>query len=196
MIPVIGGGPAGRLAAIRLARAGREVELIENRRIGGQCLHHGCMVICALSDVARLIQRARLLSELQVINGTFEVSFPHLLAEMQDIQKKIESVLDAETRDAGVAIRYESSGSVRGRDVYVNGEKVDAEAVIIATGSRPAVPDTAGTALPNVYNPHTLTRMHRLPERMAIIGCGVMGAEFAHVFNAFGTEVHLICRSG
>jgi len=56
MILVIGGGPAGRLAAMRLARAGREVTLAERGGLGGQCLHHGCMVVCALADVARTIR--------------------------------------------------------------------------------------------------------------------------------------------
>ncbi len=195
MIPILGGGPAGRLAAMRLAHAGRDVELIEERRIGGQCLHQGCMVICALSDVARLVRTARLLSDLQVIDTVPNVSFSRLVREMQEIQRKIEGVLDAETRSAGVTIRYGSSGTVRGRDVYVDGEKVEAEAAIIATGSRPRIPDVPGTALAGVYNPHTLGTMDRLPERMAIVGCGIMGVEFASIFHAFGSEVHLICRS-
>ena len=195
MIPVLGGGPAGRIAAIRLAHAGKEVELIEKRRIGGQCLHHGCMVICALSDVARLLRQSRMLSDLQVIDTAPNVSFPNLLREMQEIQKRIEGVLDAETRNAGVTIRYGSSGAVQGRDVLVDEEPVEAEAVIIATGSRPRIPDVPGLTLAGVFNPHTLSTMDRLPQRMAIIGCGIMGVEFAHIFHAFGAEVHLLCRS-
>ncbi|MDI6719161.1 MAG: NAD(P)/FAD-dependent oxidoreductase [Methanomicrobiales archaeon] len=195
MIPILGGGPAGRLAAMRLAHAGRDVELIEERRIGGQCLHQGCMVICALSDVARLIRTARMLADLQVLDAVPNVSFSRLLRGMQEIQEKIEGVLDAETRGAGVTIRYGSRGSVQGRDVYVNGERVEAEAAIIATGSRPRIPDIPGISLAGVYNPHTLATMERLPSRMAIVGCGIMGVEFAGIFHAFGSEVHLLCRS-
>ena len=53
MIAVLGGGPAGRIAAMQLGLAGREVTLVEKGGLGGQCLHHGCMVVCALNDIAR-----------------------------------------------------------------------------------------------------------------------------------------------
>ncbi len=59
MITVLGGGPAGRIASIRLASAGKEVQLIEQGGIGGQCLHFGCMPVCAMNDVARMIHSAR-----------------------------------------------------------------------------------------------------------------------------------------
>ena len=63
MIVVLGGGPAGRIASIRLATAGKKVTLVESGGksggIGGQCLHFGCMPVCALNDVARIISSAR-----------------------------------------------------------------------------------------------------------------------------------------
>ena len=64
MIVVLGGGPAGRIASIRLASAGKEVHLIENGGIGGQCLHFGCMPVCALNDTARHIHSARTFHDL------------------------------------------------------------------------------------------------------------------------------------
>ncbi|RPJ53341.1 MAG: NAD(P)/FAD-dependent oxidoreductase, partial [Methanobacteriota archaeon] len=195
MIGVIGGGPAGRIAAMRLAGAGKEVELLEKRRIGGQCLHYGCMVVCALNDAARLLESSRQLADLGVFDGVPRLSFPRLVSEMQVIQEKIERVLDAETKSAGVEIRYGVEGSVRGSQLRVDGVPVDAEAVIVASGSRPAVPDWPGTTLPKVYTPHTLASMDRLPEDIAVIGCGAMGVEFAHIFHAFGSNVHLLCRS-
>ncbi|MDD1639467.1 MAG: FAD-dependent oxidoreductase, partial [Methanomicrobiales archaeon] len=64
MIVVIGAGPAGRFGAMRLARAGREVTLVDRAGVGGQCLNHGCMVVCALSDVARTVRYARTMADL------------------------------------------------------------------------------------------------------------------------------------
>jgi len=68
MIVVIGGGPAGRLGAMHLAQAGMEVRLVEQRKIGGQCLHDRCMTICALNDVARLIEQTRTQKDLGILD--------------------------------------------------------------------------------------------------------------------------------
>jgi dihydrolipoamide dehydrogenase len=195
MILVIGGGPAGRLAAMRMARAGREVTLLERGGLGGQCLHHGCMVVCALADVARTIRYAGTLSELGVLDRPPRVSYPKLVGEMGKIQGTITRVLDAETREAGVACISPCEGSLEGRTALIDGKPVETEAVLAATGSRPAVPRVEGVDLPGVVTAHTLTAWKDLPARIAIVGGGVMAAEFAHIFHAFGAEVTILARS-
>ena len=97
MIVILGGGPAGRIASIRLASAGREVQLIEGGGIGGQCLHFGCMPVCALNDVARTIHSVREFQRLGVIDSPPTINFPKMLDEMHAIQSKIASVLDTST---------------------------------------------------------------------------------------------------
>ncbi len=101
MIVVLGGGPAGRIAAMHLSHAGKEVILAERGVIGGQCLNFGCMVVCALNDAARVVRNARDLQRLGVIDRAPEVHFPTLICQMQEIQKKIAGILDAETRSTG-----------------------------------------------------------------------------------------------
>ncbi|MDD1678920.1 MAG: NAD(P)/FAD-dependent oxidoreductase [Methanomicrobiales archaeon] len=196
MIVVIGGGPAGRLGAIRLAHAGKEVLLLEKKKIGGQCLHHGCMVVCALSDAARWIRSGEQLQQLGIASSTPAISFSTLIKEMQKIQGQIEAVLDEETRQAGVEIQYGVEGRCEGEALYVDGEQVPAEAGIIATGSRPIVLDIPGRERPGVITPHTLGSLETLPLRLTIIGGGIMSAEFAYAFSAFGSEVTIIARSG
>jgi dihydrolipoamide dehydrogenase len=196
MIIVIGGGPAGRLGSIRLARAGKEVLLLEKKKIGGQCLHYGCMVICALNDVSRWIRSGEELQKLDVVSSTPTISFSDLLREMQKIQRQIETVLDDETRQAGVEIHYGVEGRCEGEALYMDGERVSAEAGIIATGSRPLVPNIPGTGHPGVITPHTLGSLGELPRRLTIIGGGIMSAEFAYAFSAFGSEVTILSRSG
>ena len=79
MIVVLGGGPAGRIASIRLASAGKKVTLVEprgkERGIGGQCLHFGCMPVCALNDVARIVSTARRFHELGMIDAAPALRF-------------------------------------------------------------------------------------------------------------------------
>jgi dihydrolipoamide dehydrogenase len=195
MIVVLGGGPGGRLASIRLASAGKEVRLIEHGGIGGQCLHYGCMPVCAMNDVARLIHSGKVFQDLGIIDSFPPVNFPRILGEMHAIQKKIASVLDTETTSAGVDITYGKTGRLEGKTVFVADEKIEADTVIAATGSLPFIPEIPGINLPGVYTPHTLFRIGKLPDKMAIIGGGVMAAEFAFIFSTLGCEVTLLSRS-
>ena len=196
MIVVLGGGPAGRTAAITLALGGRDVTLVEKNEIGGQCLHYGCMMVCALNEAARVLTNARHLHALGITDTVPCIRFPTLLSEMKIIQDKIAGILDAETRGAGVTILYGKEGSVEGGAVFLDGEKTAADAVIVATGSRPAIPDVPGIGTAGVYTPHTLSQMQDLPEEMVIIGGGTMATEFAYIFQEFGTRIHLVSRSG
>ena len=194
MIVVIGGGPAGRIGAMHLAHAGREVRLIEKHKIGGQCLHDRCMTICALNDIARLIEYARTQKDLGILDSVPTVSYPAVVRRMRDVQEKLSTVLDVETRRAGVDIVYGAEGRLEGGRVFVDDEEVRADAVLAATGSRAAIPDIPGTDLAGVYTYQTLPDMEELPCRMVIIGGGVVAAEFAHVFRAFGSNVDIIAR--
>lgn len=196
MIIVIGGGPAGRIGAMRLAGAGAEVRLIEKRKIGGQCLHDRCMTVCALNDVARLLEYARVQKDLGILDSVPSVSYPAVRRRMREIQEKLSTVLDAETRRAGVDVVYGAEGSLSGGRVYIDGEEVRADAVLAATGSRAAIPDIPGADLRGVYTYQTLHDMEDLPRRMVIVGGGVVAAEFAHIFRAFGSEVDMVVRSG
>jgi dihydrolipoamide dehydrogenase len=195
MIAIVGGGPAGRTAAIRLATAGEEVQLIESGGLGGQCLHHGCMVICALNDVARHLEQSASLTRLGILASAPDLDFPVLLASMASVQATIRGVLDRETEDAGVEVIRGAEASLNGTTLLRNGREVEADSILLATGSRPNIPDIPGTDLPGVHTPHTLAALDRLPGRIAIIGGGIMAAEYAHIFRAFGSEVELLCRS-
>jgi dihydrolipoamide dehydrogenase len=195
MIIILGGGPAGRLAAVRLASAGKEVTLIEKGGIGGQCLHFGCMPVCALNDIARHVQTAGTFRKLGIIDTVPEVNFPTLLREMQKVQATIASVLDKETRDAGAEIVYGREGRFDGKQVILGDEKLDADAIILSTGSRPAIPTIPGISTSGVYSPHTFRNMDRLPKKLAIIGGGIMAAEFAFIFSCFGSRVTILSRS-
>jgi dihydrolipoamide dehydrogenase len=195
MITILGGGPSGRLAAMRLASAGKEVKLIEKGGIGGQCLHFGCMPVCALNDVARMIQKAGTFQELGITDSVPNVDFAVLLQEMQKVQTTIASILDKETRDAGVEILYGSEGRFDGKKVAIGNEVLDSDAVILSTGSRPNIPSFPTVGNSAIYTPHTLRTMDTLPERLVIIGGGIMAAEFAYIFSRFGSRVTIISRS-
>lgn len=194
-VTVIGGGPAGRIAAMHLASAGKEVRLIERRSLGGQCLLHGCMLVNALNDAARAVSNARQLASLRALDGVPTVDFRGLIEATVEIRTTITGVLGSETREAGVEVIEGRSAGFDGTRAVIDGSPVDSEAVIIATGSTPALPDVPGAALEGVYTAATLASMPALPARCAILGGGVQAVEFAYVFAAFGAEVDLVARS-
>lgn len=195
MIVILGGGPAGRLASIRLASAGKQVTLVERGGIGGQCLHSGCMPVCALNDVARLIHSARELRDIGVVDTVPAPDFPVLLKKMGEIQQLIASILDKETQSAGVDIIYGQEGRFAGGMVWAGDEQLKADAVIAATGSQPFVPEIPGINLPGVFTSKTLPGMKKLPEKLVIIGGSVVAAEFAYIFRNFGCDVTILSRS-
>ncbi|NYT06956.1 MAG: NAD(P)/FAD-dependent oxidoreductase [Methanomicrobiales archaeon] len=196
MIVVLGGGPAGRIAAVHLALNGEEVTLVEKGEIGGQCLHYGCMMVCALNDAARARTAARNLHDLGIFASVPEIRFTPLLSRMKEVQGKIAGILDKETREAGVSIIYGQEGRLENGRAFVGENEIPADAVIVATGSRPNIPAVPGVGLQGVITPHTLPDMGELPRNLIIIGGGIMAAEFAYIFQEFGSEVQLISRSG
>jgi len=199
MIVVLGGGPAGRMASNRLATAGKEVTLVEPggrmSGIGGQCLHFGCMPVCALNDVARIISTVQRLHSLGITEDPPNLNFPALMDGMSAVQQKIAGILDDETRNSGVNIIYEKAGKVEGRKIFIGDDPVDAEAAIIATGSIPIIPDIPGMSIAGVYSPRSIWNMRELPQKLVIIGGNIMAAEFAYIFQSFGCEVTVLARS-
>ena len=196
---VIGGGPAGRIAAMELAqgcREGEDVILVEKRTagLGGQCLHAGCMVVCALNDVARHLAQARMFYEDGVVTTPVSMSYSHVLDGLYAVQKKLASIMHAETTDAGVRLLF-GEAIVSKRTVTVNGEMYIPDALLIATGSSPFVPAIPGSELNGIYTAHTLLAERELPTNLVIIGGGVVAVEFAYIFAQFGVNVTLIVRS-
>ncbi|MDO5845793.1 MAG: FAD-dependent oxidoreductase [Methanocorpusculum sp.] len=195
MIIVIGGGPAGRMAALRLAGAGKEVTILEKRSLGGQCVHDGCMLICGLNDVARSIRNAAFLQERGVVAGGLTVCYPEIMRRMEEVQAKLAHILEKETIAAGVKIEYGTEAEVRDGKVFVNGEPREAEQIIIAAGAQMNIPDVPGADLKGTYTARSIKQMPSLPKRLAIIGGGIAAAEFAYIYSAFGSEVFIIARS-
>jgi len=196
MIVVIGGGPAGRYAAMRLSKAGKKVRLVEKRSagVGGQCLHQGCMTICALNDVARFIRQAQVFEKHGFIGPLAGFSYPALIQKMHETIRVIAGVLEEETIQAGVEVIH-GSAEIQGSTLLIDGVETPFVAVIVASGAHPKIPEISGCCLPGVYTAHTILSMPDLPKKMVIIGSGVIAAEFAYIFRSFGSDVTILARS-
>ncbi len=188
---VVGGGSAGRTASIEAASIGESVTLIENDKIGGKCLNSGCMVVCGLNDVARFVKNAQRFNEMGITDLNPQIDYEMVAEGIKNTTSKIRGVITHETQKAGVNI-VRGSAEIKEGSVTVNGEEYQYDKLIIATGSNAFIPSIKGSEYAKTYK--DVLDYKEVPEKLLIIGSGTIATEFAGVFSAFGTEVHVLCR--
>lgn len=192
-IIVIGGGPAGKSAAVEAVQIGEDVTLIEKKYLGGKCLNEGCMVVAGLNDVAKFINDSHRYYELGITNQTPQVDFEKLANGMMDIIKKIRTVYDEEASETGIkVINGTAKVSGENQSVTVNQESYKYDKLIVATGSNPYIPPIKGVE--NAITYQDILNLKKVPEKLLIIGSGVIATEFASIFSMLGSEVKILCR--
>ncbi len=194
---VIGAGSAGFSAAITAAEEGARVALVGAGTIGGTCVNIGCVPSKALIRAVEPLHQARAASRFDGVRATAEISaWSEVIRQKDQLvnalrQAKYEDVLqgyDAITYHEGAARLVE--GGVEVGDVRLTTDKV-----IIATGSRPAIPAIAGIDSVPYLTSTTALELAALPQSMLVVGGGYIGAELAQMFSRAGVTVTLVCRS-
>jgi dihydrolipoamide dehydrogenase len=188
---VLGGGSGGYAAALRAAELGKSVALVEKDKVGGTCLHRGCIPTKALLHAAEVADTARDASAIG-IRTTFEGVDPAgVRAYREGIVAKKFKGLEGLVKARGITVvpgegRLESGPAVRvGDDLYRGAD------VILATGSYSrSLPglDVGGRIL---TSEHAL-ELDEIPARVVVLGGGVIGVEFASVWRSFGVEVTIV----
>ncbi|MDR3231002.1 MAG: dihydrolipoyl dehydrogenase [Synergistaceae bacterium] len=195
-IVVIGAGPGGYVAAVRAAHLRAAVTLIEKKAIGGTCLNVGCIPTKVLLHSAELLTAVR--SEAKRIGVLVDNPRLDWGALMK---RKIMTVSRLATGTLGLVkssgVEYvEGEAVLRSpTSVEVGGRTIGADAIVIATGSVPDVPDTPGFDLEGVVTSDEALSFEALPASIAISGGGVIGMEFASAFASFGARVTVIVTS-
>jgi dihydrolipoamide dehydrogenase len=194
-IVVLGGGPAGYATALYGAAAGLNIALIEEGRVGGTCLHRGCIPAKELlqtAEVLRTIQRA---PDFGVDAGTPTLDLARSQARKQEVVDRLTKGLESLLRGRQVTI-FESRGEIvdaSGHRVRLtDGTEVEGANLVIATGSAPrSLPGLDFDGVRVLSSDHVL-ELAELPPRVAIIGGGVIGAEFASMLVDMGSEVTVL----
>ena len=195
-IAILGGGPAGYLAAVRASQLGVTSAIIENDQFGGVCLNRGCIPTKALLRTVELSTLARKGSEFGVMGSSPEVSWSagHSRKErvIKSLRMGVEHLLQNDKitiiRGHG-AIENPQSLSVQTVDGAVN---INCKKILVATGSGSIRPNIQGIESSLVLTSDELLVLETVPKRLAIIGGGVIGLEFAQMFNGLGTKVSII----
>jgi pyruvate/2-oxoglutarate dehydrogenase complex dihydrolipoamide dehydrogenase (E3) component len=193
-VVVIGAGPAGEVAAGRLADRGLSVAIVEDRLVGGECSYWACMPSKALLRPYEALAEARRVSgAAEAVTGELDVAAA--LARRDEIIHDLDdSVQLPWLEDRGIAL-LRGVGELTGeRRVKVGDEEVEASrAVILSTGSLPSMPPIEGLdAIDDAWTNREATTAKAVPESLVIMGGGVVGVEMAQAFQTLGSRVTLI----
>ena len=189
---VIGSGPAGRLGSLELGKLGEEVILIEKNHIAGTCLNEGCMVICALTDISKFIDQNRRFNNYGFIKSQIDVSYEKITEKITETQEKLRKLNQIENESVGNQVIY-GEASINGDTVEVNNESFEYDNLLIATGARPFIPDIKGSKY-GLTNKDIL-KLDDIPEKLNVIGGGIIACEIANIYSTLGSEVNVIARS-
>ena len=193
-VAVLGGGPGGYPAAIRAAQLGASVVLIEQARVGGTCITVGCIPTKTWVQTAHALKEAR---ETFAQIGV-RVSDPEL--DFGQAQKNKEGIVNGLVNGITGVVKANGITIVNGRGEFTGpntiavegGEDVTFRSAVIATGSQSLRPPVTGIDGPACVDSTGLLEIAEVPKRLAILGGGVIGVEFASIFRHFGSEVTIV----
>jgi pyruvate/2-oxoglutarate dehydrogenase complex dihydrolipoamide dehydrogenase (E3) component len=192
-IIAIGGGAGGLVTAAGAAGLGARVALIERHRMGGECLWTGCVPSKALLAAARVVANARAAGHYGVELGEPRVNFARVMQHVHSAQEVIAPNDSPERfRSLGVNVVAGTATFIDRSCITVNGATLRARHIVIATGSRPALPDIPGLpAVPYFTNENIFT-IDVMPASLIVLGGGAVGIELAHAFALLGSKVTVL----
>lgn len=192
---IIGGGPGGYIAALEGAKKGLQVTLIEKEKVGGTCLHRGCIptkILYRHSEVLRLIKESEKFGFTAELTGIDTEAINNRQGEIiAQLEKGIETLLLKQ----GVEL-------VRGEATFVDDHRVkvmgheelvlEGKHIMIATGSKPSVPPIPGLEFLSRYKVKDYLKIIEIPKTLLVIGGGVIGMEMACIYNELGSQVIVV----
>lgn len=195
---VIGGGVAGLVASSGAAQLGARVAMVEkNTGLGGDCLKFGCVPTKRLVRSAKVASLLRGSEEFGVKSGEVKVDFPSVMEKMRRVQARIGEHDSVERFEGmGVEVFFGGGRFLDEKTFEVDGEKLRGKKFLIATGSGPVVLPIPGLKESGVLTNESALKLETLPERLAILGGGPIGIEFAQIFSRLGSKVTVIERAG
>jgi glutathione reductase (NADPH) len=187
---VIGGGSGGLAVAEKAAQFGKDVAIIEAKRIGGTCVNNGCVPKKVMWYAASLAHAVDDAGAFGIPASRGKTDWQALVRGRDDYLRNINAYWDGYIADSGIQ-RIDGHGSFVGRNrVEVNGRSVSADHIVIATGSQPVLPPVPGADLGITSD--GFFELDELPQRVAVIGGGYISVELSGVLNALGSDVTVV----
>jgi pyruvate/2-oxoglutarate dehydrogenase complex dihydrolipoamide dehydrogenase (E3) component len=186
---VIGAGPAGELAASRLNTLGLRTALVERELVGGECAYWACI------PSKTLLRPAEVRGQAQRTAGTSapEQRWPEIAAYRDYMIRHLDDAAQIDGYEKEGVRVYKGDGRLAGHGrVQVAGETLEADRIVIATGSDPKIPDIRGLRETGYWTNRDATTITQIPDSVVILGGGPVGIELGQFMRRFGTEVTLI----
>lgn len=191
-VVVIGAGPGGYVAAIRAAQLGARVAVIEKASVGGTCLNVGCIPTKAWVHSASVLKSVAHAADFGVNVGEVSLDFPKAVANKDKVVTGLVRGVTGLLKANGVDLITGTAQFVDANTVAVDGQQVSFVSCIIATGSAPTRPPIPGIEDSRCIDSTGMLALQEVPKRIVVLGGGVIGSEFASIFNQFGAEVTII----
>lgn len=194
---VIGAGPGGYVAALRAAKLGLRVAVVENRETGGTCLNRGCIPTKTLLHSSQIYHEISTGRHAGITAGDIHVDMGAIFAHKRQVSEQLSSGIESLFQSAGVTLLHGIGTILESQIVQVTGadgtHTYTADDILIATGSAPVRPPIPGLELPGVMTSDELLEgSDHLYRSIVIIGGGVIGVEFATFYNDLGCDVTII----
>lgn len=195
-IGIIGGGPAGYVAAERAGHKGLKTILFEAKDLGGVCLNEGCIPTKTLLYSAKIYDLAKKGDKYGVPAGNLTYDFSKMMSRKNKVVKKLVMGVASKMKKNKVeVIPAQAQISTRGKDfieIKANGKSYNCKNILICTGSEAFIPPIQGLNRNSILTNREILELENVPDNLVIIGGGVIGTEFAALFNSLGSKVTVI----
>ncbi|NDA80908.1 MAG: dihydrolipoyl dehydrogenase [Actinobacteria bacterium] len=191
-VVILGGGSGGYACALRSAQLGLKVALIEAGKLGGTCLHRGCIPTKALLHAGEIADNTREAHEFGVVAELGGIDMPAVNTYKDGVISKLYKGLQGLVKSRGITYIEGHGKVVDAHTVEVNGERYSGTNLVLATGSYPkTLPGLEINGTTIITSDHALT-LNVVPKSVIVLGGGVIGCEFASVWKSFGSDVRII----
>ena len=194
---IIGAGPGGYETAVAASKHGLDVTIVSDGPVGGTCLNEGCIPTKSLCRNAEVLDTLAESSVFGIDNLSYSFDFKKVIARKNEVVTRLKSGVEFLLESKNITLLYGKAvfkdahtvavASPEGKETALKPDKI-----IIATGSYSASLPIPGAELEGVISSKEILEMEEVPQRLCVIGAGVIGLEFASIFKSFGSEVNVI----
>lgn len=191
-IIIIGAGPGGYETAVEAAKCDLKVLVAEASHVGGTCLNEGCIPTKSFCRNAEVLEDIRHAGDFGIDLPEVKLDFAKVLQRKNEVVEQLRAGVTSLLRHKNITFVEGRAELLDGHSIRVNGEVYEASNIIVATGSVSASLPIPGADLEGVITSKEILELREVPQRLCVIGAGVIGLEFASVFNTFGSQVSVI----
>jgi len=195
-VAIIGGGPGGYVTAIRLQQYGIETVVFERARLGGVCLNYGCIPTKSLVKVAELFSEIKDSEDYGLTLENPQIDYSKVWQRKNNVVEKLVSGIEFMFKKRKIPVIQGSVNRINFNSpvykIFVNEAEYSADYLILATGSKHKDLPFMKCDGNKILSSKDILKMNKLPEKLVVIGGGVIGCEFASIYNQMGVEVEIV----